>query len=400
MEPVPLGPLRLRNRLLRSGCFEGMCPDGAPSDALARHHREVAAGGVALTTVAYCSVSADGRSYGTEMWMRPSIVDDLRRLTGAIHSEGCAASLQIGHCGLFSDPRVIGGRGLAPSRVFCLFRLAFSRAMTPDDLARVARDFGTATALAAEAGFDAVEVHAGHGYLLSQFLSPWSNRRGDELGGDLAARCRYPAEVVSRTKDAAGPRMAVLVKMNVDDGFEGGLGPADAVEVARRMEAAGADALVPSGGFTSRTPFYMLRGRVPVREMVRNERSAVRRIGLAAFGRAVVREYPFEPAFFLRDAKAVAQAVRVPVALLGGVCGASELDRARRAGFSLAALGRALIRDPAFPSRLARGEATGSDCDHCNRCVAAMDAGGVHCVTRAEEEAGVNRREAPSGPAR
>lgn len=386
-ETATLGPLRLRNRILRSGCFEGMCPDGAPSEGLLQHHREVAAGGAAMTTVAYCAVSADGRSYPTEMWMRPEIVPSLRRLTDAVHAEGCAASLQIGHCGRFSDPRVIGGRALAPSPVFCLFRLSVPRQMGPSDLDRVAGDFARATTLAREAGFDAVEVHAGHGYLLSQFLSAHTNRRRDDLGGDLAARTRWPAEVVERVRQAAGAGMAVLVKSNVDDGFPGGIMPPDAVEVAARFEAVGADAIVTSGGFTSRTPFYMLRGDVPVRQMVRNESDPIRRLGLACFGRLVVREYPFTPTFFLESAAHVARAVGIPTALVGGVCGLADIHRARRAGFRFVVMGRALIRDPHLPARMARGEVDLSDCDHCNRCVAAMDAGGVHCVTRREEEA-------------
>lgn len=385
-EPASLGPLALRNRVLRSGCFEGMCPDGAPSEALIRHHREVAAGGVGMTTVAYCSVSADGRSYATEMWMRPEIVPALRRLSDAVHSEGCAVSLQIGHCGRFSDPSVIGGRALAPSAVFCLFRLSVPRAMRDQDLARVARDFENAALLAGEAGFDAVEVHAGHGYLLSQFLSPHTNRRRDAFGGSIESRCRWPAEVIARVRSAAPPRMAVLVKMNVSDGFRGGLTPDEAVVAARAFEAAGADAIVTSGGFTSRTPFYMLRGKVPVRQMVRNEPSPLRRLGLACFGRLVVREYPFERTFFLRDGGPIARTLHIPVVLVGGVRDRSDLDRARAAGFSFVQMGRPTIRDPALPARIASGETDGSDCDNCNRCVAAMDAGGVYCVTRREQD--------------
>lgn len=383
-EEVSIGPLRLRNRIIRSGCFEGMCPDGAPSEALIRHHRDVAAGGAALTTVAYCSVSPDGRSYATEMFIRPDIVPLLRRLTDAVHAEGGAASLQIGHCGLFADPHVIRTKPIAPSRVFCLYRLSYARPMLEDDLKRVSRDFEIATILAKEANFDAVEVHAGHGYLLSQFLSPWSNRRKDAYGGDLDGRMRFPVEVLQRVREAAGPRMAVIVKMNLEDGFKGGLSPDEAVQIARAFEQAGADALVGSGGFTSRTPFYMLRGRVPVAEMVRNERNPIRRLGLKAFGRFVVEEYPFKTCFFLEVARPVVSAVKIPVVLLGGVCGPNDLELARNNGFSLVGMGRALIRDPHFPKSLWRGEA--SDCDHCNRCVAAMDAGGVHCVTRIEEQ--------------
>jgi len=335
-----------------------------------------------MTTVAYCAVHPDGRSYATEMWMRPEIVPALREMTDAIHREGCAASLQIGHCGGFSDPRVTGTRGLAPSRFFVTYRLGFAREAGAEDLARPEEDFATTTRLAREAGFDAVEVHGGHGYLLSQFLSPWSNRRLDDLGGPLANRVRWPARVVARVREAAGPAMAVLVKMNLDDGFPGGQRAQEAPAIARAFAEAGADGVVLSGGFTSRTPFYMLRGDLPVREMVQNEPSPLRRLGLSLFGRLLVPVHPYQDAFFLEGGLPVVQESPVPVILVGGIHRREDMTRGRALGYAAFALGRPTIRDPEFPSRLARGEVDHSDCDRCNRCVAAMDGGGVRCVTR------------------
>jgi 2,4-dienoyl-CoA reductase-like NADH-dependent reductase (Old Yellow Enzyme family) len=338
-----------------------------------------------MTTVAYCAVHPDGRSYATEMWMRPEIVPALRELTDAVHREGCAASLQIGHCGGFSDPRVTGIRGIAPSRFFVTYRLGFAREATAADLARLEEDFAATTRMAREAGFDAVEVHGGHGYLLSQFLSPWSNRRIDGLGGSLEDRMQWPARVVARVREAAGPAMAVLVKMNLEDGFRGGQAAGEAPAIARGFAGAGADGVVLSGGFTSRTPFYMLRGDLPVREMVRNEPSALRRLGLTLFGRLVVPVHPYRDAFFLEDGLPVVRESPIPVVLVGGVHRRRDMIRARGLGYAAFALGRPTIRDPDFPSRLARGEVEESDCDRCNRCVAAMDGGGVRCVTRDQE---------------
>ena len=385
--PGRIGGLELRNRIVRSGCFEGMCAGGAPSDALLEHHRAVAAGGAAMTTVSYCAVSQDGRSYGTEMWMRPEIVPALRRLTDAVHAEGAAASLQLGHCGYFSDPRAAGGRPIGPSRVFNLFRLTHPRTMTVADCERVAADFGRAATMAREAGFDAVEVHAGHGYLISQFLSPYTNRREDGFGGSLANRMRFPTRVLEWTRQAVGPDFPVLVKMNLRDGFRGGLEVDEAVEVARGFEHAGASGLIPSCGFTSRTPFYMLRGNVPVREMVRNQKDLVPRIGLTLFGRLFVRTFPWAPTFLFEDARRIVEAVNIPVLLVGGVGSLADMDRAMDAGFQFVQLGRALIEYPDLPRRMLAGELDASTCDHCNRCVAAMDAGGVRCVTRDERGA-------------
>lgn len=135
--PLSLGPLTLRNRIVKAATFEGMCPGGRPSDALVAHHRAIAAGGAAMTTVAYCSVSPEGRTYDTQLLMRADIVPGLRVLTDAVHAEGAAASIQLGHSGYFADKRVIGTQPLGASRVFNTYGLAFPRAMTEGDLARV-----------------------------------------------------------------------------------------------------------------------------------------------------------------------------------------------------------------------------------------------------------------------
>lgn len=380
-----VGPLTLRNRVVKTATFEGMTPGGVPTPALCEHHRAVAAGGVGMTTVAYCAVSPDGRTFGDQLWMRPDVVPALRRLTDAVHAEGAAASLQLGHCGGFSKNVAVRGRGprgpsFAVNAYGLMAGLPFVRAMTDADIAQVVDEFGAATAGAIAAGFDAVELHLGHGYLLSQFLSPALNRRRDRYGGALENRLRFPVDVVRRVREAAGGRIAVLAKTNLRDGFRGGLELPDAIGVARRLEHEGVDALVLSGGVTSRTPFYLFRGRRPLREMIEVEKSPLQRLVLRAVGSRVIREYPFEPLFFLPLAREVRRAVRMPLVLLGGALGIDDLDMAMREGFELVAMGRALIADPDLVDRLRRGVATRSRCTSCNACVAEMDRGGVRCV--------------------
>ncbi len=383
--PARIGSLELPNRLVRAGCFEGMCPGGLVSEALVEHHRRLAQGGIGMTTVAYCSVSYDGRAYGHELWMRPEAQPGLRRLAEAVHAEGAAASIQLGHCGFFSNPAVIGRRPLGASPRLCLFRLSVCAAMSEVEIDEKVADFAGAAAMAQEAGLDAVEIHAGHGYLLSQFLSPWTNQRGDRYGGSLENRLRFPLAVLRAVRQAVGPGFPLLVKMNQQDGFPGGLGPDEAVEIARQFEAAGASALVPSGGFTARTPLYMLRGNVPTLEMARNQGDLLSRMGLILFGRFMVQRYPFAPMFFLEGARRIRAAVRIPVVYIGGVRSLADLERASGEGFDFFQLGRATVRDPDFPRKLRSGELTASDCDQCNRCIAAMDAGGLHCVTAQEK---------------
>ena len=378
--PGEIGRLRLRNRIIKAGCFEGMCQEGSCSDRLIEHHRAVARGGAAMTTVAYCSVAQEGRAYGHEMWMREEILPDLKRLTDVVHKEGAAVSIQLGHCGYFSSRADTGYQPYGASRKFNLFRLSFPKVMTVDDINSVTDSFANAAVMAQRAGFDAVEIHSGHGYLLSQFLSPYTNRRKDIYGGTAENRMRFPAEVVRRVREIVGPNYPVLVKMNSTDGIKGGLEIKDAIGIARRFEAEGASALVPSCGFTSKTPLMMLRGNVPAMEMVAVQKSWLKKTGLFLFGRFMVQHYEYQDLFLMQDALKILQAVKIPVVLIGGICSVEDLNKAMQAGFEFVEVGRAIIKDPDIVNKWQRGEVFASDCDHCNRCIAEMDRGGVECV--------------------
>jgi 2,4-dienoyl-CoA reductase-like NADH-dependent reductase (Old Yellow Enzyme family) len=373
--------LNLRNRMIRAGCFEGMSQGGNVTEQLVEHHRRVAAGGVAMTTVAYCSVSHDGRAFGHELWMRSDIVPGLRRLADAVHHEGAAASIQLGHCGFFASRKEIGLRPLGASPKLCLFRMSVCRQMSEVDIQQKVDDFVHAAVLAKEAGLDAVELHAGHGYLLSQFLSPWTNRRKDRYGGALANRLRFPLQVLRGVRTALGPDFPILIKMNHSDGFRGGLQLEEAVEVARAFEREGADALIPSCGFTARTPLYMMRGNVPTLEMARSQEQVTLKLGMSLFGWLMVQRYAFEPLFQLAAAKHIKDSVGIPVIYIGGVLSLQDMRKVMAEGFGFMELGRATVRDPSFVNRILSGEIETSDCDHCNRCIAPMSTEGVYCVS-------------------
>jgi 2,4-dienoyl-CoA reductase-like NADH-dependent reductase (Old Yellow Enzyme family) len=172
----------------------------------------------------------------------------------------------------------------------------------------------------------------------------------------------------------------VLAKINLSDGFRKGLQIEDAVLVAKQLEVDGVHALVLSGGFTSRTPLYLLRGGRPLASMIRVEKSWWQRLVLRGFGRSVVKAYPFEELFFLPLARQVRQAVRMPLVLLGGAVSLENLEQAMNEGFEFVAMGRALIADPTLVADMRSGQKTRSRCNHCNECIAEMDTGGVRCV--------------------
>ena len=384
--PFRLAGLTLRNRIIKTATFEGMSPGGCVGEALIEYHRALAKGGVAMTTVAYCAVAPDGRTFADQLHMRPELIPDLRALTAAVHAGGAAASVQLGHCGAFCNNRDLQRRRpMGPSRALNLVGALSGRvladAMTEAEIEDVTAAFVAAARLAREAGFDAVELHLGHGYLLSQFLSPGTNRRRDRFGESLDNRARFPLSVVERVRAALPPEMPVLAKINLRDGYRGGLELEESVQVARWLETHGADALVLSGGFVSRNPFYLFRGERPLRQMIAVEKNLGQKLALAVFGPALIRAYPFEPLYFLPLAREIRRAVRMPLVLLGGIKSREDLNTAMREGFELAAMGRALIHDPTLIAKYAAGLGRESGCVPCNQCVAEMDReGGVCCA--------------------
>src|SRR5271157_3483675 len=266
--PATLGPVTLRNRFVKAATFEGMAPGGLVSDGLVAFHRTMAEGGVALTTLAYCAVSEDGQGVPNEIVVREAALPGLQRLTDAVHRVGAAAAIQLGHAGPVSAGT--GRQGLSPSRVFAPQALRFTKAVTTADLARITGDFAGAAQLAVRAGFDVLELHFGHGYLVSAFLSPKLNRRKDHWGGSLENRARLARDVAKVVRDAVGTRAAVTAKLNMADGVPGGLWLDESVEVARLLEADGAlDALQLTGGSSFQNPMYLFRGEAPIEDMAK-----------------------------------------------------------------------------------------------------------------------------------
>jgi 2,4-dienoyl-CoA reductase-like NADH-dependent reductase (Old Yellow Enzyme family) len=244
--PIKLGPIALRNRFIKSGANEGMTPKGFATKALVKCHRDIAAGGAGMTTVAYGAVSKEGLTFHHQITMNDEAVPHLRVLTDAVHAEGAAACLQLTHAGAFTQIRYAKGwTPMSASGGFnasgMLSGILRQHAMDEAEMDKVAAEFVAASHLARAAGFDAVELHMGHGYLLSQFLSPLSNKRKDKYGGTPENRARFPAMVMRRVKDAVGKNMAVCAKINVVDGAKGGATGDDAAVLARMLEAEGAD---------------------------------------------------------------------------------------------------------------------------------------------------------------
>lgn len=384
--PVTLGPLTLRNRSIRSAAFESMCPGNVPSPQLLDYHRSVAAGGVGMTTVAYAAVTRSGLSFDRQLWMRPEIVPGLRELTDAVHAEGAAASIQLGHCGNMSHKSICGCLPVGASSGFNLYSPTFVRGLRADELPEMAKVYGRSVCLAREAGFDAVEIHAGHGYLISQFLSPSTNHRKDEFGGTLANRMRFMEMVMEEVMKAAGNDMAVLVKMNMRDGFRGGMELDESLQVARKLQELGAHALVLSGGFVSKAPMYVMRGEMPIRTMTHYMTCWWLKCGVRLVGKYMIPSVPFHEAYFLEDALKFREALDIPLVYVGGLVSRQKIEEVLNHGFEAVQMGRALLNEPDFVNRMRREENARCNCRHSNYCIARMYTLDMACHQHLQEE--------------
>ncbi len=371
--PITIGPLTLRNRTIRSAAFESMCPGNAPSRKLFDYHQSVAAGGVGMTTVAYASVTQSGLSFERQLWMRPEIIPGLKELTDAIHDADAAASIQLGHCGNMSHKSICGVTPISASTGFNIYSPTLVRGMKKEELPEMAKSFANAVNLAREAGFDAVEIHAGHGYLISQFLSPYTNKRKDEFGGSLQNRMRFMEMVMKEVMQAAGDDMAVFVKMNMRDGFKGGMDIDESLEVAKKLIELGAHALVLSGGFVSKAPMYVMRGAMPIRTLTHYMTSWWLKLGVKMAGRMMIPTVPFQEAYFLQDALKFREALpQAKLVYVGGLVSLEKINEVLDDGFDAVQMGRALLNEPAFVNRMKEEDNARCSCKHSNYCIGRM----------------------------
>lgn len=382
-----IGPITLRNRTIRSAAFESMCPGNAPSQQLLDYHRSVAAGGVGMTTVAYAAVAQSGLSFDRQLWMRKEIVPGLRKLTDSVHKEGAAASIQLGHCGNMSHKKICGETPVGASSGFNLYSPTFVRGLRKDELRLMAKAYGNAVRLARESGFDAVEIHAGHGYLISQFLSPYTNHRKDEYGGSLDNRMRFMDEVMAEVMKAAGNDMAVLVKVNMRDGFKGGMDIEESLHVAHRLVNDGAQALVLSGGFVSKAPMYVMRGAMPIKAMTHYMDCWWLKWGVRMAGHLMIPTVPFKEAYFLDDAMLFRKEIKnIPLVYVGGLISREKIEDVLDKGFEFVQMGRALLNEPGFVKRMKLDVNARCTCKHSNYCIARMYSIDMACHQRLTED--------------
>ncbi|MFI6650212.1 NADH:flavin oxidoreductase [Streptomyces sp. NPDC050529] len=395
LSPAQLGPLKLRNRVIKAATYEGLSHKSLVTQDLVDFHVAYARGGVGMTTVAYCAVSKEGRTDRHQIHWTDEAMPGLRVLTDAVHAEGAAISAQIGHGGPVANPKGNGAPALSPSRHFHATTISWAQEASIDDLRRITEAHAEAARRAIEAGFDAVEVHLGHNYLASSFLSPKINHRTDRYGGSLENRARFAREIMRAVHDAVAGRIAVIAKMNMDDGVPGGFWLDEAIPVAQWLEQDGTvDALEMTAGSSLLNPMYLFKGEAPLKDFAAIMPQPIK-LGVKLVGKRLLHSYPYRDAYLLEDARQIRAAVKLPMILLGGITDKPAMDLAMREGFEYVAMARSLLREPDLVNRIREDATTPSLCIHCNKCMP-TNFTGTRCVL---VDRGTTRRETWGKPA-
>lgn len=360
-EETQINGMKLANRFVRSATWEGMAKnEGASTPRLVEMMAELARGQVGLIISSHAYVRKDGQAGLFQLGIyEDSLIKPLQKMTRAVHHEKGKIVAQLAHAGVFANPRLSGETPVAVSDLE-KYEHSPCKVMSEDDIQAIIVAFARAAQRAKEAGFDGVQLHAAHGYLLNQFLSPYFNSRLDDYGGSAENRARAPVEVVRAVRAAVGKNFPVLMKINSEDFLEGGLRVRDSVEAGELLEKAGLDALEVSGGTA-------LSGKlVPSRRGIQSEQ---------------------KEAYFKEAARAFKERLRVPVILVGGIRSFEVAEKVVEEGYAdYISMSRPLIREPDLIRRWASGDRSKARCVSDSLCFEPGRAGeGVYCVTERKQ---------------
>lgn len=387
--PARLNGLELPNRIIKAGTFEGKTPRGQPTADYTELHRRIGEGGVAMTTLAYCAAEKDGRLNTDMLTMDESSHAALTQVIQTVKTTGVKVSGQLCHAGGFSKnaelttwmPR---GPSFGLNRLGMDKGMIFHLAMTQAQIRERVKVMGRAAGYMKSVGFDAIEIHFGHGYGLSQFISPMTNKRTDEYGGTLEKRMRFPLEVLASIRQAVGDDFPLLGKISMSDGVKGGITYEDSPRIAELFDQNGLDCVIPSDGTSSMNPMLLFHGDSILPGLIKQEKSAFMRLGLSIIGPRVFRNYPYFETYLLENALRIRDKVRRGnVCYIGGVSCNASISKVMHAGFDFIQLGRPLLFDPDFVIHARQDANYVNGCTHCNLCATLIEApGGIRCVVR------------------
>lgn len=356
-EPTRINTMTLRNRLVRSATWEGMCADnGEPTPKLADYYANLAKGGVGLIVTGYTFVRPDGKQFRGKMGMHTDTFAPAHRaLTRAVHDNGGAIAIQLVHAGGQADPDQTGQQPVAPSGEACPQFPVVPAELSSPAIEEIVSAFGEGAKRAKEWGFDAVQLHGAHGYLINQFLSPLTNRRQDAYGGSIENRCRFVLDVYQAARDAVGDAFPIMIKLNATDHLDGGLSTQDALHAATLLDQHGIDAIEVSSGMAASGKLEPTRKKINA---------------------------PEKEAYNLPLAVQVKANVDCPVMVVGGFRSYEVARQAVEKGdVDYVSLARPLIREPDLPARWHSGDPSPATCISCNRCfISGLRQGGIDCM--------------------
>lgn len=361
-EETAINGMTLRNRLIRSATWEGMCEqDGRPTEKLSNCYRDLAQGGIGLIISGYTFVRPNGKGLPGKMGIHTDdFARDYENLTSSVHRAGGKIAIQLVHAGGETNSTYAGRQPVAPSAVKVDQFPEMPEELSKDEIDDIVEAFGEGARRAKAWGFDGVQLHGAHGFLINQFLSPLTNRRGDEYGGSVENRSRFLLEVYQKAREAVGPDYPVFIKLNAADHLDGGLEIADALYAARTLERLGIDAIEVSAG----TPASGEMG--PAREKILK---------------------PEKEGYNVPLARRIKEAVNCPLMVVGGFRSYEITEKTHKEdGMNYIALARPLIREPELANRWLQGDRRPAKCISCNSCfMPGLEEGGIYCVIEKKE---------------
>jgi 2,4-dienoyl-CoA reductase-like NADH-dependent reductase (Old Yellow Enzyme family) len=373
-EPKEIGGMTIKNRLVRSATYEGMASEnGNVTNELVELYKTLAEGGVGLIITGYAFVQPSGKAMPYQTGIdRDDLIPGLRKIAETVHEhgDGCNVAMQVAHCGRQSFALE---KTIAPSAVFEPLVNIMPREMTIEEIEETIEAFGEAARRAKEAGFDAIQIHAAHGYLLSEFLSPYTNRRTDKYGGTTEKRIEIVEDIYSRVIENVGMNFPILIKMNVDDFLEGGINLDESKKIAARFSRIGFAAIETSGGMWEVT--------------TRNEEELGWIPAMLPESRIDISSKDKE-AYNLPCAREIKKVINTPLILVGGIRSLDVIEKILAEGsVDFVSISRPLIRQPNLPNRWLKGiGGLTADCISCNACIGSLMEGGVRCLQKQRTE--------------
>ena len=364
--------MELKNRFVRSATVELLCTEeGRITDEYLRAYERLAKGGVALIIPGNYLVNPLGHAYPKSPTVdNDGVVDDLRRVVSVVHEHGAKIVAQLNHAGRQADPKLIGAKPVGPSPVRDKGSFVKPRQMTEKEIVETINDFGEGARRMKEAGFDGVQIHAAHGYLINQFLSAYTNRRKDQWGGSIENRMRFLVEVFQSMRSRVGPEFPILIKINAEDFAKTGVHPDECVVHCRKLEELGIAAIEVSGGIAEKG-LHTLKGDLPM-DLFLEGRGTVERLMVRMMEGSLKKSAAFEEAYFLSYAATIKKNVKAPVLAVGGMRTRKKMEEVLETGQAdFISMCRPFIRQPNLVKLLEREERDEGDpisCTSCNRC--------------------------------